>query len=600
MKKYIIKLLLLLAILLPLQLSAQLPNQIELRKFTTSGMVSFWITPENSKALGFDGSGNPAMLAVGGSSTLAGLSDVGLTSVADLNLLQYDAATSKWKNISGATYALASHTQDWSTITSTPTTLAGYNIVNPDIGAATATSINGAGIFSSLGVIGVGASSTAANRVAGMSGNIAIGASALGAAALTTFDENTAIGKNAMAMMTSTITGGNTALGSQSMEAMTGGTQNTAIGYESMGQTTANISGVIAIGSSAGRHATANNELFINSQLKSSYANDQTQSIIYGGMASSAASQFLHFNVGYLQLGNSSTASELRLMEPSGSGTNYTGFKSPALAGDVVYTLPAADGTSGQALTTNGSGALSFSSVAGLGANTFTGAQTINAATTPLTVQSGGINAATITTTATAGSLWVGHPDYFSFDFAGGAIVGKYAGSERSRINLTENAYNVQIMAGSTGNNGLYVTNSNLSAAYIGGDIRLNTTVGVFTVEPLKRDAIGAYTGPGHTVRVKGGDGQSASAGAAGGDAEIRGGEAGGSGNNNGGAVKLIGGSATGSGATGSPMQLTEQDAPPLPPANGANVWVEDNGSGKTRLMVQFATGAAQEIEIEP
>jgi hypothetical protein len=33
---------------------------------------------------------------------------------------------------------------------------------------------------------------------------------------------------------------------------------------------------------------------------------------------------------------------------------------------------------------------------------------------------------------------------------------------------------------------------------------------------------------------------------------------------------------------------------------NAAVVWAEDNGSGKTRLMVQFPTGSAQTLEIEP
>jgi len=93
---------------------AQTANQFEFRKYNSGGgMTSFWITPENSKAFGLDGSGVPAMIAVGGSSTLAGLSDVGLTSVADLNLLQYDVATSKWKNIPGTTYALATDLSDY-------------------------------------------------------------------------------------------------------------------------------------------------------------------------------------------------------------------------------------------------------------------------------------------------------------------------------------------------------------------------------------------------------------------------------------------------------------------------------------------------------
>lgn len=60
-------------------------------------------------------------------------------------------------------------------------------------------------------------------------------------------------------------------------------------------------------------------------------------------------------------LGNSTQAGEVRIFEDTDNGTNYTGFKAPAtLAGNVVYTLPTADGSSGQVLSTNASGVLSW------------------------------------------------------------------------------------------------------------------------------------------------------------------------------------------------------------------------------------------------
>ena len=46
--------------------------------------------------------------------------------------------------------------------------------------------------------------------------------------------------------------------------------------------------------------------------------------------------------------------------------------------------------------------------------------------------------------------------------------------------------------------------------------------------------------------------------------------------------------------------QLSEMTAPAAPAANGVRIYAEDNGSGKTRLMALFATGAAQQIAIEP
>ncbi len=51
---------------------------------------------------------------------------------------------------------------------------------------------------------------------------------------------------------------------------------------------------------------------------------------------------------------------ELKFPEPTASGTNFTSFKSPALAADVEYTLPIDDGGPNQYLKTDGSGIMSW------------------------------------------------------------------------------------------------------------------------------------------------------------------------------------------------------------------------------------------------
>ena len=50
----------------------------------------------------------------------------------------------------------------------------------------------------------------------------------------------------------------------------------------------------------------------------------------------------------------------------------------------------------------------------------------------------------------------------------------------------------------------------------------------------------------------------------------------------------------------GSYVQLSEMTAPAAPAANDVRIYAVDNGSGKTQLMALFATGAAQQIAIEP
>lgn len=47
-------------------------------------------------------------------------------------------------------------------------------------------------------------------------------------------------------------------------------------------------------------------------------------------------------------------------------------------------------------------------------------------------------------------------------------------------------------------------------------------------------------------------------------------------------------------------MEVTEQAEPAAPAADKAIIWIEDNGAGKTRLMVKFNTGVKQQIAIQP
>ena len=60
-------------------------------------------------------------------------------------------------------------------------------------------------------------------------------------------------------------------------------------------------------------------------------------------------------------VGNSTRAATLRFNEDTDDGSNYVELKAGTIGSNLSLTLPTADGTSGQALVTDGSGALSFS-----------------------------------------------------------------------------------------------------------------------------------------------------------------------------------------------------------------------------------------------
>lgn len=75
--------------------------------------------------------------------------------------------------------------------------------------------------------------------------------------------------------------------------------------------------------------------------------------------------------------GTSSSAADLKLYEDTDNGTNYAGFKAPAaLAANIQWVLPDADGTANQVLKTDGSGNLGWASAAS-GDVTLNGTQTL-------------------------------------------------------------------------------------------------------------------------------------------------------------------------------------------------------------------------------
>lgn len=64
-----------------------------------------------------------------------------------------------------------------------------------------------------------------------------------------------------------------------------------------------------------------------------------------------------------LQEATSSQQGQVRLYEDTDNGSNYVGFGAAAsIAANLIWTLPSADGTSGQYMSTNGSGTLAMTS----------------------------------------------------------------------------------------------------------------------------------------------------------------------------------------------------------------------------------------------
>ena len=106
--------------------------------------------------------------------------------------------------------------------------------------------------------------------------------------------------------------------------------------------------------------------------------------------------------------GNSTAGAEIRLPEDTDNGSNYVALKAANnIASNITFTLPSADGTNGQAITTNGSGTLGFSSVVSTSSsNTFTATQTFSGSSSAVAmVLNDAAEVATISATAATGTI---------------------------------------------------------------------------------------------------------------------------------------------------------------------------------------------------
>jgi hypothetical protein len=172
-------------------------------------------------------------------------------------------------------------------------------------------------------------------------------------------------------------------------------------------------------------------------------------------------------------------------LQGNASGTGTTTFQSANTSSNTTFTLPGTDGTNGQVLTTDGAGALTFTTVSGGGGTT----------TNALTMNSGGAGDASGTTFNGSAARTI------SYNTIGAAATGaantftaaqtfRAASAIRSEAASTQDAIVVAGRAGGTSSYAVTLTPTTLSAnrtvtipdetftvGYIGAPQSTNTTV---------------------------------------------------------------------------------------------------------------------------
>lgn len=459
-------------------------------------MTSFWVTPENSKAFGLNGSGVPAMLAVGGSSTLAGLSDVAISGLADLDLLQYNAGTSKWSNVPSSGFQPSN--ANLTSISALTTAAYGLSVLE----TANAASLR------TLAGLGTAATATIATSVTNNAVPTIHFAAGIPDRAITGFNISGKISFTAPTGTGSPVWAISPTLTTPNLGTPSALTLTNATGLP--------LAGLVQGGATSG------------------------QALAWNGTAWAPAT----------------ISSGITIGTTTSNGT----------AGHILYT----DGTNVQAYATIDPSKITGTALTG---GTLTGVPTTGDGTTALPlINIRPTSGVTTVTTQNPNGTGVGvtlqdasQADFFAFWRSNtplGAITyqARFRGMEMVNTGASGfQIYNTQAngqgenAAGRTGLFGDVATGLRMASNYQVG---------------WSANAAGA--GDAYSI-----DTQLVRAAA--------------------GVIGLLDAS-TG----GASLELTEQSAPSAPGANKARIFLEDNGGGKSRLMVRFPSGASQQIAIEP
>lgn len=271
---------------------------------------------------------------------------------------------------------------------------------------------------------------------AGMTGqyNTAYGVQSL--ISQTTGTYNTAIGYQAFKL--GTAGNYNTVIGSQALAQLANASsQNTVIGSGALFDYFGNGGSNVAIGASAGRFLNFGAyNTFINSEAGFSTLNGVVSIGVDSSGASSAASADNQFVLGTslhkyrlpgvvqtaLVLGPTSTSAGsggvIQFRELAANGSHYVAFKAAdSITANVTWTLPAADGSSGQILSTDGAGNLSWTAAIPSGVvtsvNGYTGpAVTLNATDVGAVAKTGDTMTGGLTVSPTSSTVTIALSQY--------------------------------------------------------------------------------------------------------------------------------------------------------------------------------------------
>lgn len=227
--------------------------------------------------------------------------------------------------------------------------------------------------------------------------------------------------------------------------------------------TTLNIGGAATTFTLGGTPTTAlTANIFANATAT---ATTKTVNFATGGAAGSTTNVNIASVIGgttalnspIITIGGGTTATDLRFLEPSASGTNYTGFKAPALAGNTIYTLPNAFPAGTYLLQSTSAGVMSFldpSTLSGLPYWALTGTSTLTG----------------VTTIETNGNDLSIHRNSAGIKIENGlTTIGDYAGDDAGTRVVVDNASQAITLKGTNSGNGtLFIKTAAVAGSTIG------------------------------------------------------------------------------------------------------------------------------------